>query len=96
MARGKKGTKTPKDPWSDLDKDYQELIQNKTDAEIRQAVAETNLELQQLLNAKEKDLDLKEKGQAYQEAGRTYREATKGAKLRTKYALYILEARGKA
>lgn len=90
MARPKK------DPFSDLDEDYKTSVQAMSDVEIKARVAEINLELQALMNAKDEDKDLKEKGEAYKEAGRVYREGQKGAKLRTKFALSVLESRGRA
>jgi hypothetical protein len=91
MARGKR-----KDPYAELDASFKNSIENMSDEQIKQRVAEINLNLQQLLNAREVDQDLKEKAAAYQEANRVYREGMKDAKLRTKYALSVLEARGKA
>ena len=85
-----------KDPFGDLDEEYKTGVQSMSDMEIKARVAEINLELQALLNAKEKDEDLQAKAIAHKEAGKVYRDGQKGAKLRTRYALYILEARGKA
>lgn len=97
MGRGKgKVGDAVKSPWDDIEPELRNDIENMKDDEIRQRVAEIHLTLQALNNAKELDQDLKDKKAAAAEAGRTYREQAKGAKLLTKYALSILEARGKA
>jgi hypothetical protein len=92
MPRGR----PKKAPFSDLDLEFKSTVESMTDDEIRRKVADTNLDLQQLLNARDLDQDFQEKKAAYGEAGAVYRDGQKAAKLKTKFALMVLEGRGKA
>lgn len=84
-----------KDKFADLDKDFKDAAEALSEAELRDRVAKTALDLAALLDAKDKDFDLKEKKEVAKEAGAVYREGIKASKLRTAYLRLMLEAKGK-
>lgn len=84
-----------KNPYSELTEDFKESINNATDDEINQKIAETAKNQAALEEAKEKDEDLKEKKAQASEAGAVYRDGKKANNQKIKYAREVLSGRGK-
>jgi hypothetical protein len=78
-----------------LDQYFKDTAAALSEADLRDRVAKTALDLAALQEAKEKDFDLKEKKEIAKEAGAVYREGIKASKLRTSYLRMMLEAKGK-
>ena len=91
MARGRK----KKEQFADLDSDYQVLIQNMKDGEVRNKIAEVAMNQVELMKMKKEDQHLKEVQNTAKEAGAQYRDGSKMNRLRIEYARFILEGRGK-
>lgn len=85
-----------KNKFDDLDADFKSVVENMSDEDIRDRVAQIALDTEELLKAKEDDEDLKEKVQVAKEAGAVYREGVKMNRVRIQYAQMILDSRGKA
>lgn len=91
MARGRKR----KNPFDDLDTDFKSTIDNMTNEEVREKLAQVAIAEHQNIEAKKADQDLAEKQEQAKMAGEAYRECTKMNRLRTKYCYMMLESRGK-
>jgi len=84
-----------KDPFEALDKEFKDAIEGMDETAIRARIAEVAIGQQQLMDAKENDLDLAEKAALAKEAGAIYSEGTKVNKLKIRFAKQMLESRGK-
>lgn len=84
-----------KNPFDDLPQDFKDAMENMSDEEIKQAMANVAISEQQNQDAKRDDQDLAEKLEAAKFAGEGYREASKMNKLKIKYGYSILDGRGK-
>lgn len=91
MKRGRK----PKSEFEDIPEEFRNAVEQGTEVEIKQKVAQVALANQELLNAKENDADLKSKVEEAKEAGAIYREGIKANKLKIKFAKAVLTSRGK-
>ena len=90
---GKRG-RPMKSPFADLDEEFKEAVAAMSVEDIKKRVAEVALNLDQLLEAKKGDQDLIDKMEAAKTAGAVYREGTKMSRLKIRYAVTILDARG--
>lgn len=90
MGRGR----PKKDKFSDLDEDYKNAVASMDTDAIKRKICEVAMNQEELMTAKSEDQDLAEKVGQAKEAGTIYREGSKMNRLRTQYAMRVLEDRG--
>lgn len=87
--------KGPKDPFEKLDKDFKTNVENMSDEDIRKKISESAIYRAERVETMKADPVLKELREKLNFEAADYRDEIKGADLRIKYAMSILEARGK-
>ena len=87
--------KGPKDPFEKLDKEYKTGIESASDEDIRKKISEAAIYRAERVETMKKDPALKELREKLNFEASDYKDEIKGADLRIKYAMSILEARGK-
>jgi hypothetical protein len=93
MANGKRG-RPKKNPFDDLDADFKDSVDGKSDSEINEMIAKVAKDEELNRRHKADDEDLKERQEQAKLAGAVYAEATKAYKLKTAYLYDVLKARG--
>jgi hypothetical protein len=87
--------KKDKDPYEGLNPEFKVAVEQGTDEEIRAKLAEVALDQQRLLDLQDKDTDYKQKKEALKIAGELYRDGKKQHKLKVKFAMRVLQSRGR-
>ena len=90
VRRGRK----PKDSFADLPDYFRDAVLVESKEEIQKRVWETAIAQQELMDAKDADLDFQEAKERHSAAGAVYREGTKLNKLKIKFCKQMLETRG--
>lgn len=90
-----KGSKN-KLAFDDLSSDFKDAVAQSTPEQIRNRIAEIAMDEARNQTMKASDEDLAEKKEAVKFAGEGYATNTKQNKLKIKYAMMILEDKGKA
>jgi predicted carbohydrate-binding protein with CBM5 and CBM33 domain len=83
-----------KSPFADLDLEFKDAIASMSTEDINKRIAEVAKNQEENLKAMKEDQQLAEAKAAAASAGAGYKEATKMNRLRVRYAMEILGARG--
>lgn len=85
---------TKKDKFDALPAEFRDTIAAMSRKDIREKIAQISIDNQELLDAKEKDIDLQKAKEQAKEAGEVYREGLKMNKLKIAFAKRVLDDKG--